>query len=69
MYCVGGVAMKLFTSQKVTGSNPAGCKVNFLHCVYPLVPVVGTGTKGGFGTRTKGCLCSSVTCYSYFPSL
>ena len=35
MYCVGGVARKLFTSQKVMGSNPAGCKVNFFVLCVP----------------------------------
>ena len=45
MCCVGGVARNLYASQKVTGSNPAGCRVNFFTLYVPFspnFPVVGT---------------------------
>ena len=49
MYCVGGVAMKLFTSQKVTGSNPARYNVFF----FALVPVPKPGQKWGLELGQK----------------
>jgi len=54
MCCVGGVTRKFYARQKVTTSNPAGCRVIVFALYVPLVPIVGTETKDpGLWSRTS----------------
>ena len=58
MWCVGGVVKKLHARQDISGSS-SGLHIIFFTLHMAFCPGSKTGMKGGFGTGTKACFCSS----------